>query len=123
MDLLPCPFCARTQDDFPHGPVCIDRSIKCGNCGACGPQFENANISVEAWNKRPIEHENEFKTLRESFGVKTQDEMSKILGLGTKTYHRWESKKGKPTKSMANLLSILRRHPETFDTLKKSNGT
>ena len=40
--------------------------------------------------------------------------MSEILGLGTKTYHKWESGAQFPTRSMSYYIRMLAEFPEAF---------
>jgi putative zinc finger/helix-turn-helix YgiT family protein len=59
----------------------------------------------------------ELTAIRESFGV-DQTEMSEALGLGSKTYHRWEKGSQYPSRSLGYYLQILRAHPEVFAWLR-----
>ena len=61
----------------------------------------------------------ELERIREDLGVERQDEMSEILGLGTKTFHKWESGAQFPTRSMAYYIRILAEFPEAFSWLKR----
>ncbi len=48
----------------------------------------------------------EIKALRERTGM-TQREMSDLLGIGEKTYTRWENGRGRPSQSLNRLLVAL----------------
>ena len=60
----------------------------------------------------------ELKQIRESLGVGRQDEMSEILGLGEKTFHKWESGSQVVSRSMSYYLLILAEFPEAFEWLR-----
>jgi putative zinc finger/helix-turn-helix YgiT family protein len=60
----------------------------------------------------------ELIRIREDLGV-DQGEMSEILGLGDKTYHRWEKGTQFPSRSMGYYIRILANHPETFEWLRE----
>lgn len=59
----------------------------------------------------------ELTAIREEFEV-DQTEMSEALGLGSKTYHRWEKGSQYPSRSMGYYLRTLREHPEVFAWLR-----
>ena len=61
----------------------------------------------------------ELERIREDLCVQTQDEMSEILGLGTKTYHKWESGAQFPTRSMSYYIRLLAEFPQAFDWLRQ----
>ncbi len=60
----------------------------------------------------------ELERIREELGVDRQDEMSEILGLGTKTYHKWESGAQFPTLSISYYIRMLAEFPEAFEWLR-----
>lgn len=45
--------------------------------------------------------------------------MSEILGLGLKTYHKWESGRQLPTRSMSHYIRVLADVPGAFDFLRR----
>jgi DNA-binding transcriptional regulator YiaG len=61
----------------------------------------------------------ELERIREDLGVATQDEMSNTLGLGLKTYHKWESGKQYPTRSMSYYIRVLADVPGAFEFLRR----
>jgi putative zinc finger/helix-turn-helix YgiT family protein len=61
----------------------------------------------------------DLEQIREDLGVDRQDEMSEILGLGTKTFHKWESSSQLPTRSMCYYIRLLAKFPEAFDWLRR----
>jgi putative zinc finger/helix-turn-helix YgiT family protein len=61
----------------------------------------------------------ELEQIREMFGVHRQDDMSEILGLGEKTFHKWESGSQVPTRSMSYYIRVLAEFPEAFEWLKR----
>jgi putative zinc finger/helix-turn-helix YgiT family protein len=59
----------------------------------------------------------ELERIREDLGV-DQTEMSEILGLGDKTYHRWEKGNQVPSRSMGYYLRALAEFPMAFAWLR-----
>ncbi|MBI2946280.1 MAG: type II toxin-antitoxin system MqsA family antitoxin [Verrucomicrobia bacterium] len=59
----------------------------------------------------------ELTAVRENFGV-DKTEMSEVLGLGGKTYLRWEQGNQYPSRSMGYYLRVLREFPEAFAWLR-----
>ena len=59
----------------------------------------------------------EIREIRELFQV-DQTEMSEALGLGSKTFHRWEKGTQYPSRSMNYYLRLLRQFPQNFNWLK-----
>jgi DNA-binding transcriptional regulator YiaG len=60
----------------------------------------------------------ELERIRDDLGV-DQTEMSEILGLGGKTYHRWEKGNQVPSRSMGFYLRVLAEFPEAAVWLRK----
>jgi putative zinc finger/helix-turn-helix YgiT family protein len=60
----------------------------------------------------------DLEQIRKDLGVERQDEMSEILGLGTKTFHKWESGSQLPTRSMSYYIRLLAAFPEAFEWLR-----
>ena len=60
----------------------------------------------------------ELERIREDLDV-DQTEMSEILGLGGKTYHRWEKGNQVPSRSMGYYLRVLAEFPEAFAWLRE----
>jgi len=60
----------------------------------------------------------ELERIRKDLGV-DQTEMSEILGLGGKTYHRWEKGNQVPSRSMGYYLRALAEFPEAFAWLRE----
>jgi DNA-binding transcriptional regulator YiaG len=61
----------------------------------------------------------ELERIRDDLGVTTQDEMSETLGLGLKTYHKWESGAQFPTRSMCYYIRVLAEVPGAFEFLRR----
>jgi putative zinc finger/helix-turn-helix YgiT family protein len=59
----------------------------------------------------------ELTALREGFGL-DKTEMSEALGLGGKTYLRWEQGSQYPSRSMGYYLRVLREFPMAFEWLR-----
>ena len=99
-------------------------------CDKCGEEILSLE-SARAVDAAIADHTerltpNELRELREQFGV-DQTEMSVALGLGGKTFHRWEKGSQYPSRSMGYYLRLLREFPEAFEWLrsrrwKRRNG-
>jgi putative zinc finger/helix-turn-helix YgiT family protein len=59
----------------------------------------------------------ELRSVREGLGI-AQNEMSEILGLGAKTFHRWENGSQYPSRSMGYYIRVLQAFPDAFNWLK-----
>lgn len=60
----------------------------------------------------------DLEQIREMLGIHRQDDMSEILGLGEKTFHKWESGSQVPTRSMSYYIRVLAEFPEAFEWLR-----
>ena len=125
-----CPVCGEGQ----LRPQRIDYTVKlkdgsevtvpdlpvdqCDHCGevALSPEAADkvdATIAEQTEQLTP----RELERIREDCGV-DQTAMSEILGLGGKTYHRWEKGNQVPSRSMGYYLRLLAEYPETFAWLR-----
>ncbi len=125
-----CPVCdgghlqAKTLD-YPvtvSGDVKVNvRNLAVELCDACGEVVLSADAAdaVDAAIAEQTEQltVRELERIREDLDV-DQTEMSEILGLGSKTYHRWEKGNQVPSRSMGYYLRVLQAFPEAFEWLQ-----
>jgi YgiT-type zinc finger domain-containing protein len=97
--------------------VWVDRCTHCGEIVFPG----DTTVFIESVVADQTEQltGRELERIREDLGVATQDEMSEALGLGLKTYHKWESGKQYPTRSMSYYIQVLAEFPQAFDWLRR----
>jgi putative zinc finger/helix-turn-helix YgiT family protein len=127
-----CPCCqqghfALVQIDYTE-PVADDNPItvpgvwveRCDHCGEIVFPGETTRFieSVVAEQTEQLTSR-ELERIREDLGVATQDEMSEVLGLGLKTFHKWESGRQFPTRSMSYYIRVLADVPGAFDFLRR----
>jgi putative zinc finger/helix-turn-helix YgiT family protein len=125
-----CPFCRegklvlqQIQYSFesPDSPKVRVPGVWVDHCDVCGeniyPSATSAYIEEFLAELDDQLTPRELERIREDLGV-DQGEMSEILGLGDKTYHRWEKGTQFPSRSMGFYIRILAHHPDTFDWLK-----
>jgi putative zinc finger/helix-turn-helix YgiT family protein len=125
-----CPFCSdgklvlqQIQYSFesPDSPKVSVPGVWVDHCDVCGENIYPAATSayIEEFLAELDDQltPRELERIREDLGV-DQGEMSEILGLGDKTYHRWEKGSQFPSRSMGYYIRILAHHPETFEWLK-----
>ncbi len=109
----------RVADDNPITVpgVWVERCDHCGEIVFPGgtTRFIESAVAEQTEQLTP----RELERIREDLGVATQDEMSEILGLGLKTYHKWESGRQFPTRSMSYYIRVLADVPGTFDFLRR----
>lgn len=91
----------------------------CDHCGeiilsADAADAVDATVAEETEQLTP----QELERIREDMGV-DQTEMSEILGLGSKTYHRWEKGSQIVSRSMGYYLRVLAEYPEAFEWLRE----
>lgn len=111
-----------TEDLAEDNPITIpgiwvDRCDHCGEIVFPGDttRFIESVVADQTEQLTP----RELERIREDLGVATQDEMSEALGLGAKTYHKWESGAQFPTRSMSYYIRVLAEFPEVFDWLRR----
>ena len=126
-----CPTCGRqeyrkvTEDyifELQDGNELKVPNLEFSRCAACG------ETGIPAGSMRKIREmvaelteqisPEELEKIREELDVDNQDDMSEILGLGAKTYGRWERGTQQISRSMGYYLRILRHFPEVFAWLK-----
>ncbi len=99
----------------------IVRNLAVEVCEACGEVVLSADAldAVDAAIAEQTEQltVRELERIREDLDV-DQTEMSEILGLGGKTYHRWEKGNQVPSRSMGYYLRTLAEFPEAFTWLR-----
>ena len=95
----------------------VDRCDHCGEIVFPGDttRFIESIVAEKTEQLTP----RELERIREELGVDRQDEMSEILGLGAKTYHKWESGAQFPTRSMSYYIRVLADCPEAFEWLRQ----
>lgn len=86
-------------------------------CGECGeeelPPELIARIEAERYRLEGLLSPAALKQVRARVGL-SQREMAKLLGVGEKTYTRWELGLSSQTKSMDNLIRLADQHPEVL---------
>jgi len=111
-----------TEDLAEDNPITIP-DIWVDHCTHCGeivfPGDTTAFIESVVAEQTEQLTPREIERVREDLGVATQDEMSEALGLGLKSYHKWESGKQYPTRSMSHYIRILAEFPQAFDWLRR----
>lgn len=97
--------------------IWVDRCDHCGEIVFPGETTRFIESVVAEQTEQLTDRE--LERIREDLGVATQDEMSEILGLGLKTYHKWESGRQFPTRSMSYYIRILADVPGAFEYLRR----
>jgi len=87
------------------------------SCEACGedelPPELVARIEAERYRLEGILSPTEVRAVRKRVDL-SQREMARLLGVGEKTYTRWELGLSAQTKSMDNLIRLADQHPEVL---------
>lgn len=106
---------------LPDGEKLTAPGIAFAVCDRCGEQAislaESRKVETFVGEYLELLSPAEIRAIRELLGA-DQSEMSEALGLGTKTYHRWERGNQTPSRSMGYYLRILKKHPEVFAWLR-----
>ena len=86
-------------------------------CARCGEQILPpaliARIEAERYRLEGLLSPMEVREARTRIGF-TQLEMARLLGVGDKTYTRWELGLSTQTKSMDNLVRLADQHPDVL---------
>lgn len=128
-----CPACSKGRLELepieyvyedPDSPIVSVPGVWVERCPACGENFFPSASSqyIEDFLAALDDQltPRELENIREDLGV-DQGQMGEILGLGDKTYHRWEKGTQFPSRSMSYYIRILASHPETFEWLRERN--
>jgi putative zinc finger/helix-turn-helix YgiT family protein len=107
---------------LPDGIRIIVPEVSVDVCDKCGEIALSLNSSrkIDAYIARETEvlSRAQLISIRNLLAV-DQTEMSEILGLGTKTYHRWENGSQYPSRSMCYYIRLLAAFPEAFAWLRE----
>jgi putative zinc finger/helix-turn-helix YgiT family protein len=98
-------------------------------CDQCGEELiseDLAQVTEQEAADRYREAERrlapeDIRALRDRFGL-TQELMERTLGLGAKTWVRWETGRIIPNRSMDNLLRLIDRDPTALSFLAELHG-
>jgi putative zinc finger/helix-turn-helix YgiT family protein len=125
-----CPFCQKgkfvqTKIDYKVGlpddqsfivpRLAVDRCDQCAEIAIPGPSSRRIEAAIAEHTEQLTPRE--LKQIREDLAL-DQTEMSEILGLGSKTYHRWEHGTQYPSRSMGYYLRVLHEFSHAFDWLR-----
>jgi len=107
--------------DLPDGGEVTVSNLRVEVCDDCGEialdSAATAQVQAAIVDYNDLLSPKELEHIRKSFEV-TQGQMSDILGLGSKTYHRWENGVQYPSRSMGYYLRVLHEYPQAFAWLK-----
>ena len=97
--------------------------LRCPKCGEVILRFEDArrlNLDAMAiYRKRHgLLSADEIRAIRKEFGL-TQNELARLLRLGTNTVSRWESGRNVQTAAMDVLVRLLRDLPGSVEYLRR----
>jgi putative zinc finger/helix-turn-helix YgiT family protein len=130
-----CPICGkgmlhsvtgefRTQfeDDNGNHKELVVPQVSYNKCDTCGEEIlddvASAKISQAQRVAMGLLSSDEIRNIRQGLG-KTQREMSNLLGIGEKTYCRWESGGYFQSEAFDRYLRLLRKNPDAVRTLER----
>lgn len=133
MNQTPCPMCGKNSLTEKHGEYRFEppEAIPGGaivvpdtmwyECGACheqivSPALEQA-IERERCRRLGLLTPEEIKAVRERTGLSAVD-MATLLGVGEKTYTRWENGRSLQNKSNDTLIRLVDRNAEIFEIVE-----
>lgn len=109
------------KTSLPDGEEVVVPGIVQGICGNCDELFLSITEKrkIEEYISAEVERidPSDLRQIRERLKV-DQSEMGQILGLGVKTYHRWERGSQIPSRSMGFYIRVLNHFPEAFQWLR-----
>jgi len=106
--------------NIPGGPFSLPNAtwMECENCGEqMIPAELNRRIEELSIQRQGLLLPAKIKSIREKLGL-TQTAMAERLGVGEKTYTRWESGRSIQNKSSDNLIRLMDRAPEQFAAIE-----
>jgi len=102
--------------NIPGGAIVIADATweECGSCGEAILPYELSKaLDIEAIKRQGLLMPEEIRQVRQRTGLTAVD-MSHLLGIGEKTYTRWETGKSIQTKGNDTLIRLLDANAEAF---------
>lgn len=100
----------------------IVKDLKREKCLHCNEEFLSQEaldrIQVEKYKKLDLLTPEKLKSIREKLD-RTQEEMSDLLGVGKKSYFRWENGFSIQNKSIDRYIRLVAENPENVFLLEK----
>lgn len=106
--------------NIPGGTMVIPNAtwMECENCGQqMLPAALDKKLEELSMLRQGLLLPAQIKAIREKLGL-TQTTMAERLGVGEKTYTRWESGRSMQNKSSDNLIRLMDRSPEQFAVIE-----
>jgi putative zinc finger/helix-turn-helix YgiT family protein len=101
------------------------KNLQRDKCPKCNeeflPQEALDRIEIEKYQKLELLTPTELKMIREKLSF-TQEEMSDLLGVGKKSYFRWENGLSIQNKSIDKYIRLVSESPDNVLLLKKLIG-
>lgn len=102
--------------NIPGGNIVID-GAEWEECSSCGeqifpPSLQNS-LEEKRYERLGLLRPEDIRDIRKRAGL-TQTEMADFVGVGEKTYTRWESGRSLQNKSSDTLIRLADMHPELF---------
>jgi putative zinc finger/helix-turn-helix YgiT family protein len=105
--------------NIPGGTIVIPNA-SWRHCSACGeniiPHELDQAVDRERYRRLGLLAPAEIRRVREKTGLSAVD-MSHLLGVGEKTYTRWENGRSLQTKASDTLIRLIDKNPEMFALL------
>lgn len=105
--------------NVPGGTIVIPNA-NWRHCSACGediiPHELDQAIDQERYRRLGLLAPVEIRRVRQKTGLSAVD-MSHLLGVGEKTYTRWENGRSLQTKASDTLIRLIDKNPEMFALL------
>lgn len=106
--------------NVPGGPIVVPNATW-EMCAACGEKILSKalehSIDGQVYERLGLLSPARIKEIRKCVHL-NQTEMAHLLGVGDKTYARWESGRSMHNKSSDNLLRLVEKQPELFVRLE-----
>jgi putative zinc finger/helix-turn-helix YgiT family protein len=110
--------------NIPGGTIIVPNS-KWEECEACGETLLSpellGKLDKQRYARLGLLTPAEIRAIRENAGL-TQFQISEKLGIGEKTYTRWESGKSLQNKSSDNLIRLFAMNPMSFERLESQRN-
>ena len=110
--------------NIPGGTIIVPNS-KWEECEACGESLLSPELleklDKQRYARLGLLTPAEIRSIRENTGL-TQFQIAEKLGIGEKTYTRWESGKSLQNKSSDNLIRLFAMNPMSFEQLESQRN-